>query len=160
MKNIPRAMQAVDVAELLQEVRDFALLLVTSIQFPTAPIISCFPQSYKESAQEQGNDISLHNLDYLGEGSTQTLNWVGIRVAVGSSTQVRQDIGQPKPNTAATTSNINKEAHLSAIYLLIFTWSYTSSKHLKTLENVYEILQNSWEVNYQDLPLYRPIHWN
>lgn len=59
------------------------------------------------------------------------------------ATLERQNIGQPKPNTAVTTPNINKEAHLNSGYLFIFTLSYTSSRHLKTLKNIYEIVQNS-----------------
>lgn len=145
MKNIPKPTQAVvDVVELLQQVRDFTLLLFTSIQFPAVPIFSCFPQSYKDSANEQENAVSIHNLHYLGKGSTQTvdtkLKWA---LELLKAILERQNIGQPKPNTAVTTSNINKEAHLNSGYLFIFTLSYTSSKHLKTLKNIYEIMQNS-----------------
>lgn len=122
----------------------FWLLLITSIQFPTVPIFSCFPQSYKDFAYEQENVISTHNLHYLGKRSMQTLDtklkWT---LELLKATLERQNIGQPKPNTAVTTPNINKEAHLNSGYLFIFTLSYTSSRHLKTLKNIYEIMQNS-----------------
>lgn len=78
MKNIPKATQAaVDVIELLDEFRDFALLLINSIQFPTVPIIPCFPQSYKDSAHKQENVIFLYPICIILEREAQrhwTLN--------------------------------------------------------------------------------------
>lgn len=120
MKNIPKVTQAVvDVVELLQGVRDFALLLITSVQFATAPIIPCFSQSYKDSAHKQENVISIQNLHYLGKGSMQTLGtklkwafqllWVPAHKPgriLGNLSQTQQSQHQTSPKKHTRTLHI------------------------------------------------------